>query len=110
MSGVSRTATVYLSERATNQKSELATRWSADHPDGTHRAYELFDGITSFLAKDPFSFESTENVKEYPGYFITKSYTGIEPYTVTILFSEMPENGRRLEAVRIRDKDDNHVI
>lgn len=100
---------VYIDTAASEQKIMLIHRLEYS-PVGKEKAVELFRGITKFLSQDPFSFKSTNCVNEEKGIFITKNYSGIEPFVVTFVFSDSHRDGRKLLRVRVIDAQGNVLV
>ena len=94
---------VYLHELASQQKANYINNFA--DAKGRARASEVFNGICSFLSKDPFNFPGTECHNKDKGIFICKSYSGIEPLLITIIFQDKPEDSRWLVCVKIVDLD-----
>lgn len=100
---------IYISEAASEQKDKLINK--LEHTClGKEKVDELFLGITKFLSQNPFRFLTTKCIDEERKIFLTKSYSGIEPFVVSFLFSDSHSEGRWLHRIRVVDAQGNVLI
>lgn len=100
---------VYIATAASEQRDRLLKKIEyISH--GKDNVSSLFQGITKFISQDPFQFKTTECIDEEKGIFLTKSYSGIEPFVVSFAFSDSQSKGRWLLRIRVVDTQGNVLI
>lgn len=102
---------IYLSERASEQKSKCLDFFLGRYPsNGRTQHCLLYLGIESFLARDPFTHSSTQPFDGIDDGYISKIPFGIEPLLVTIIFTDNFADGRQLEGISLSTIDEKRIF
>lgn len=99
---VSVLTTVHASERAEKQKSECLDFFIAKNPANAQEQHTLlYEGINSFLSRNPFMHPSTQPLGGVSDGYIAKLTFGTEPLYITIIFTDSYADGRQLHGISI---------
>lgn len=99
---VSVLTTVYASERAEKQKRECFDFFISRNPANAQEQHTLlYEGINSFLSRNPFVHPSTQPLDGVSDGYIAKLSFGTEPLYITIVFTDNYADGRQLQGISI---------